>query len=205
MCSTRPHRGLARAGVGVLSGWLFVVPAFGQNSAPQIEKPLPAGKNDAGVRIDVLPDTRLAAGTKARFRITATRAGYLIVIDVNAAGKVTQIYPNADYVLTKGAAAFSNQLKPGQVVTLPEPGNPYTGFVFIVSPPSGVAMSVAILCDQPVQFLDLPDVPGTMVGRTGAIEYVADATRGLQVATVNARARPTKPNWAFGATFYQIE
>jgi hypothetical protein len=195
---------LAGAGVAVLS-WLFVVPTFGQNFAPQIEQPLPAGKNDAGVRIDVLPDTRLAAGTKARFRITATQAGYLIMIDVNAAGKVTQIYPNADYVLTAGAAAFSNQLKPGQVVTIPEPGNPYTGFVFIVSPPGGIAMSLAILCDQPVQFLDLPDLPAPMVGRTEAIEYLANATRSLQIAIGDARAQPRKPNWAFGATFYRIE
>jgi hypothetical protein len=181
------------------------MPAVGQNVAPQSEQPLPVGKNDAGVRIDVLPDSRLATGTKARFRITATQAGYLIVIDVNAAGKVTQIYPNADYVLTAGAAAFSNQLKPGQVVTIPEPGNPYTGFVFVASPPGGIAMSLAILCDQPVQFLDLPDLPVPMVGRTEAIEYLANATRSLQIAIDNVRARPRKPNWAFGATFYRIE
>jgi hypothetical protein len=66
-------------------------------------------------------------------------------------------------------------------------------------------MSVAILCDQPVQFLDLPDVPPSMAGRAGAIEYIADATRALQLAAVDARARPAKPNWTFGATFYQIE
>jgi hypothetical protein len=204
MRRTRSQRGLARAGGGV-SVLLFVVAAFGQNVAPQIERVLPAGKSDAGVRIDVLPDIRLAVGTKARFRITAKKAGYLIVVDVNAAGKATQIYPNANYVLTAGAAPFSNQLKPGQVVTMPEPGNPYTGFVFNVSPPSGIAMSVAILCDQPVQFLDLPDVPPSMAGRTDAIEYIADATRSLQLATVDARARPAKPNWAFGATFYQIK
>jgi len=196
---------LAGAGVAVLSGWLFVTPNFAQNLAPQIEQPLPAAKNDAGVRIEVLPDTKLAAGTKARFRITATKAGYLMVIDVNAAGKVTQVYPNADYVLSAGAAAFSNQLRPGQVVTIPEPGNPYTGFVFIVSPPGGIGMSLAILCDQPVQFLDLPDLPAPMVGRTEAIEYLANATRSLQIAIGDARARSRKPNWAFGATFYRIE
>jgi hypothetical protein len=196
---------LVGTGVAVLSGWLFVMTAFGQNLAPQIEQPLPPGKNDAGVRIEVLPDTRLAAGTKTRFRITATQAGYLIVIDVNAAGKVTQVYPNADYVLTAGAAAFSNQLKLGQTVTIPEPGNPYTGFVFIASPPGGIAMSLAILCDRPVQFLDLPDVPASMVGRTEAIEYLANATRSLQVAIGNARARPKEPRWAFGATFYRID
>jgi hypothetical protein len=205
MCEIQRGRGLASAGIAVLSVWFFVVPAFGQNFAPQIGQPLPAGKNDAGVRIDVLPDSNLAVGTKARFRITATQAGYLMVIDVNAIGKVSQIYPNADYVLTEGAAGFSNQLKPGQAVTIPEPGNPYTGFVFIVSPPGGIAMSLAILCDQPVQVLDLPDVPASMVGRTEAIEYLANATRSLQIAIGNASARSRKPNWAFGATFYRIE
>jgi len=124
---------------------------------------------------------------------------------VNAAGKVSQIYPNADYVLTAGAAAFSNRVKPGQMIDIPEPGNPYTGFVFIVSPPAGVALSVAILSDQPVQFLDLPDVPASMAGRVDAVKYLADATRALQLAPAVAGARLTKPKWSFGAKFYQIE
>lgn len=198
----RQYRGVWVA--GLLACW-WAEPASPQQAVAPAEQPLPVIQNNEGVRIDVLPGEKLPVGTKASFQISAKQAGYLIVAVVNAAGKVTQIYPNANYVLTAGAGAFSNRMKPGQVLTIPEPGNPYTGFVFVVSPPAGVAFSVAILSDQPVQFLDLPDVPASMTGRVDALNYLADATRALQLAPVAAGARLVKPKWSFGAKFYRVE
>jgi hypothetical protein len=191
-------------GAAVLLACCGVKPALSQRIAPA-DKPLPVLGSDGRIRIDVLPSDKLAVGTKASFQISAKQAGYLIVIDVNAAGKVTQIYPDADYVLTAGARTFSNRVKPGQVLTIPEPGNPYTGSVFVVSPPAGTALSVAILSDQPVQFLDLPDVPVSMMGRDDALNYIANATRALQLIPAAPGARRLKPKWSFGAKFYRVE
>jgi hypothetical protein len=198
----RQYRGIWIA--ALLACW-WTEPALPQQAVAPADQSLPVVQNNGGIRIDVLPGEKLPVGTKASFQISAKQAGYLIVVVVNAAGKVTQIYPNANYVLTAGADAFSNRMKPGQVLTIPEPGNPYTGFVFVVSPPAGVALSVAILSDQPVQFLDLPDVPASMTGRVEAFNYVADAARALQLAPVAVGARLVKPKWSFGGKFYRIE
>src|SRR4051812_17715612 len=196
MKARRENRGV---GVVVLLVCCCAEPALSQHAIRQAGQPLPVVQNDEGIRIDILPDATLLVGTKASFQISAKQAGYLVVVDVNAAGKINQIYPNANYVLTAGAGVSSNRVKAGQMITVPEEGNPYTGFVFVVSPPAGVAMSLAILSDQPVQFLDLPDVPASMAGTVGALKYLADATRALQVAPATAGARPVKPKWSVGA------
>jgi hypothetical protein len=200
MGGSRRYRGLAGAGIAIaLVGFCFT------EAFPQVAQPSSVVPNAAGVSIEIFPGARLQAGTKAQLRVTTKKMGYLIVVNVDAVGKVKQIFPNADYVLTEGASPLANQIKPAQVITIPEPGNPYTGFAFIVPPPSGAAMSVAILCDQPVQFVDLPDVPSSMRGGVAAVKYLADATNSLRIVAVNVRARLAKPKWSFAAVFYQVE
>ena len=200
MGASRRHRGLAGAGFVIALICSCVTDAFPQVARPSLDVP-----NAAGVGIEIFPATTLSAGTKAQLRITTGKMGYLIVVNVDAAGKLKQVFPNADYVRTEGASALSNQIKPGQVITIPEPGNPYTGFAFVVSPPIGAAMAVALLCDQPVQLVDLPDVPSSMLGRADAVKYVAEAADALQIVADNVRARLTKPKWSFAAVFYRVE
>src|SRR6266545_7259120 len=49
--------------------------------------------NNAELSLDLLPGLDVAVGTKVSFRVSAKKPGYLIVVDVDPTGKLTQIYP----------------------------------------------------------------------------------------------------------------
>jgi len=161
-------------------------------------------ENPAGLALDILPGTEFNVGSQISFRIASKRPGYLILVDVDATGKLSQIYPNAAALLTPQAATGAvNRIIPGQTVTIPQVGNPYSGFAYVVSPPSGVAMTLAVLSDQPVQVIDLPDVPPNMVGRADALKYLTDAAQTLRVAGTGRGF--AVPKWSFDAKFYVVK
>src|SRR5215813_12736293 len=51
-------------------------------------------ENPAGVSVDLIPRLEVSAGSKIGFRIAAKKAGYLILLDVDASGRLTQIFPD---------------------------------------------------------------------------------------------------------------
>src|ERR1700730_4677223 len=115
-------------------------------------------ENPAGVSVDLIPKLEVSAGSKIGFRIAAKKTGYLILVDIDASGKLTQIFPNPTAV-THGMRDVPNLIKPGRPLTIPQLGTPYAGFEFVADLPAGVAMVVALLSDKPVQVVDLPDTP----------------------------------------------
>lgn len=164
--------------------------------------PRPPRKN-SGVRVEILPAAEFAVGTTMMFRVTAERTGYVVLVDVDAQGKLSQIYPNMVTLSNPaGVDDKANFLRAGQSITLPNDGAG-SGFRFIASPPTGVGMVVAILSDTPVQVIDLPDVPTALAGQVKAAEFVEDSTRSLQILPTES-SRPLTPKWAFSTGFYEI-
>jgi hypothetical protein len=162
-------------------------------------------KNPAGIAVEILPRTELNIGEKIALRVATRKQGYLVLVDVDATGKLTQIYPNRRSLLAaQDGQENVNLIKPGRPVTIPEIGNPYAGFEFVAAPPAGVAMVVAILSDRPVQVLDLPDVPPSLIGQGGAISYLTDWTRNLRIASADASGRLEEATWSFDAKLYVI-
>jgi len=163
------------------------------------------GRNAAGVTLEILPRTELQVGEKIALRIATRKQGYLLLVDVDSSGKLTQIYPNRrSLLLAEGSQETANLVKPGRPITIPEIGDPYAGFEFVASPPAGVAMIVAILSDRPVQMLDLPDIPPSLIGQGGAISYLTDWTTNLRIASAGATDQLQQANWSFDAKLYQI-
>jgi hypothetical protein len=97
-----------------------------------------------------------------------------------------------------------NFLRPGKPFRIPDRDNAYAGFNFIASPPTGTAMVIAILSDRPVQMVDLPDVPLSMLGSASAIDYLAKMAGGLRIPDPNGSGRLEEPHWSFDAKFYAI-
>lgn len=161
-------------------------------------------ENDAGVELSILPDVELAAGTTVSVRVATKKAGYLILIDVDPAGKLTQIYPNRHTLERRDNQEALNLIKAGQVVTIPNQNNPYAGFEFIASPQNGVAMLVAILSDRPVHLIDLPDVSAPSNGQ-GALDQVSDLARRLRIAREDGSIAPEGPHWSFDAKLYLVK
>jgi len=175
-------------------------------AAPTFEigkEPLKA-ENTAGLSVEILPGAEFEVGTRIAFRITTKRPGYLLLVDIDASGKLTQIYPNRSSLLALGGRESANLIKPGRTVTIPDRGNPLAGFEFVAAPPNGVAMVIAILSDRPVQMIDLPDVPQQFAGRAAALKYITELAQSLRIPRGDESGALQEAKWSFDAKFYVI-
>ena len=112
-----------------------------------------AAQNPARLAIQILPSGRFRLGQEMRFRITSQQEGHLLVVDLNAGGELTQVYPLDE----GGVGAIDNRLRPGRALTLPEP---QSGLSFTASEPTGTGRLVAILTEEAVDLEDLRDGEG---------------------------------------------
>ncbi|WP_184707699.1 trypsin-like serine protease [Rhizobium lusitanum] len=160
--------------------------------------------NNAGVSVEVLPGATVNVGDKVAMRVSTKKPGYLILIDIDSGGKLTQLYPNKRSMgLKPPAKNGDNRLDPAHPVTVPDVHNPYTGFEYVVEGPPGVGMVVAILSDKPISVLDLPDLPAPLVGQRAAFNYVYDLARSLRVVGSDETAGQSD-KWSFDSKFYRI-
>jgi Domain of unknown function (DUF4384) len=157
--------------------------------------------NSAEISIEMLPGLRVSVGSRVSFRVTSKKAGYLVLVDVDATGHLTQIYPNAGS-LPRASRPNSNYIKAGGTLTIPLASDPYAGIQYVVSPPNGQAMVVAILSAQPVQILDLPDVPD-LKDKSDMLAFLSKWTNELRIPDDASHLRETR--WSLNATSYTIE
>jgi len=162
--------------------------------------------NPAELTLEMLPEASIAVGSRVSFRISAKKPGYLILLDVDPTGKLTQIYPSPVSVTMGRGKPNANFVKPGKPIQIPSPVEPYMGFEFVASPPVGSAMVVALLSDQPVQLIDLPDMPPSLVGQNSAVGFLSKLASELRIpSTRDDDSRLRKPTWSLSAKFYQIK
>ena len=161
--------------------------------------------NAAGVAIDILPADQFAIGSKVGFRVTTKKPGYLILVDVDAAGKVTQRFPNLySMALPAGASENANLVEPGKAVAIPDLANPFAHFEYVAEPPAGQGLIIALLSPKPVHVVDLPDVPQEKLGTQAAVDFLFDAARRLRIAGRDQAAGLADPQWSFAVKRYSI-
>lgn len=205
--SGRRKSGAALALIASLSGGA----AYGQGPTRNVTIISPLrpdhalAANTAGLGIEILPAAEFEIGAKIGFKVTTKTPGYLILVDVDATGKVTQRYPNLySMALPQGASETSNLLKPGKAVTIPDPANPFAHFEYVAEAPIGQGMIVALLSAKPVHLVDLPDVPLELLGSQAAADFICEAARNLRIAPRDASAQLADPQWSFAIKFYSI-
>ena len=170
---------------------------------PNIE--VPESENLAGVAVEVLPTNVFDLGEKISFRVSTRKPGYLILVDVDSSGKLSQIYPNAISMSgANGVKEGTNYLKTSQPALIPDKANK-AAFQFVTSTPEGTGMVVAFLSDKPIQFVDLPDVPAPLVGQAQALEFLLAATKELKVIPSNDTGRMEDVKWSITSRFYVIK
>ena len=160
--------------------------------------------NPAGLELEILPDLELSTGTKVYVRVATKKPGYLILVDVDPTGKLTQIYPNRHMLERRDNPEGLNLTKAGQSLTIPNRVNPYAGFEFVASPPAGVAMLVAILSDRPVHLVDLPDIGAPASGQA-AFDQLREVARGLRIPRGDGVGVLDAPTWSFDAKLYVVK
>jgi Domain of unknown function (DUF4384) len=162
--------------------------------------------NPAELSIEMLPETSIVVGSRVSFRISAKKPGFLILMDIDSTGKVTQIYPSPVSLMTGRGKPNTNFVRPGKPIQIPSPVEPYMGFEFIASPPLGTAMVVAMLSDQPVQMIDLPDIPVSLVGQKAAVGFLSQLAGELRIPSArDDDNRLQRPTWSLTAKFYEIK
>jgi hypothetical protein len=160
-------------------------------------------ENPAGISVDLIPRLEVAAGSKIGFRLATKKAGWLILVDVDPAGKLTQIFPDPAGA-THGLRDATNLVRPGRPLTLPQVGTPYAGFEFVADRSTGIAVVIALLSDKPVQVVDLPDAPLPGFAPDETLKYVRDQARTLKVLNQNS-GELEQPNWSIDGKFYLIK
>jgi hypothetical protein len=160
--------------------------------------------NPAELSVEIVPGQEFAVGSRVSFQISTKKAGYLILLDVDAAGKLTQIYPNpSSLMLTSANQQHANYVKPGKPIQIPNPAEARS-FEFVAAPPFGTAMVVAFLSDRPVQMVNLPDVPVSMTGQASALTFLTKLAGDLRIPESGEAGRLEAPHWSFDAKFYAI-
>ena len=158
--------------------------------------------NSAELSVEMTPGGTVSIGSRVSFRITSKKAGYVILVDVDATGKLRQIYPNA-LSPARDLRSNANTIKPGVPLLIPSAADALGGVVYVVSPPVGSAMVLAIWSEQAVQLVDLPDIPVDVTGQNEALDYLTKRANELRIPDARS-GRLREANWSFDAKFYAI-
>jgi hypothetical protein len=126
-------------------------------------------------------------GEALGFRVRSARDGYLTIVDMDPAGKVTVVYPNA-YQRDGHVAA-------GQEIVLP---SPEMGFSFSAEEPAGRGVVRAFVTERPLA-LDFEE------GDASQAAAVIDALRAAAGARPSAEGGPVPLlGWSTGAVVYDF-
>jgi hypothetical protein len=159
--------------------------------------------NAANVSLLMSPDQSVSVGTKISFRVTTKKAGYLLLVDIDASGKISQIFPSPEMIAQSPEAA-TNFIKPGGELLIPNSEAKKRGFEYVMTPPRGEAAVVAILSDRRVQIIDLPDSAPKQRTEAETISYLAEWTGKLRVPDPDSgKLQPS--NWSFAVRQYSIK
>jgi hypothetical protein len=147
------------------------------------------------VYVGIKNGNRVRLGDLIVFEIRSQVSGRLILVDVNAAGGVTQIFPNR--FLTSDAA---QHVTAGLSVTVPGPDYGFSGFKAVepAGPGRLIALIVpddterfALVSEQASKGFEPVNVPGAYFAQI--VERARAATKGMNLQ-----------NWAFALTDYEI-
>ncbi|SDE11265.1 DUF4384 domain-containing protein [Rhodospira trueperi] len=151
------------------------------------------GKPTADLLLGIEPGSRVRQGDTVTFVARPSIDGYLIVLDINANGQVTQLYPNA-------FTGADNAVRQGQTVRIPDERY---DFVFRAVEPLGKGHLVAVLASEQVAPDDLLVAHRDLAVIEDPQDYLnamAESLVGSWSRQVNGRPL----NWGYTQLGYEI-
>ncbi len=152
--------------------------------------------NDAGVTIDVLPSSSVNLGENIWFRVSSQRPGWLVLLDINADGEVTQLIPN-DIMTEEG---INHRIEPGQHVTIPEIPSPLQ---FTASEPVGEGTLMAIVTEDNVDLGQLVEASRNLRPTNDAGTYLTQLAQSL-LDIWQGGDNNRELNWSLATLKYRI-
>ena len=182
----------------------------GGNAPGGLAPPPPGFDNTAGLAIAFDKGDAVRVGDMVSYRVTTRKGGYLAIFDALPDGTVKQIFPNARSLTAPGGTKpEALRLEPGAPLLVPNYRNPYRGFDVRITEPRGPGRIVAILSEEPLKSLAVPDGPKSLGSGREAVttlERLRDelrqkwSARGLGPG----EARTLPPGWSVDVHEYVV-
>lgn len=189
-----------------LQGFCFVallLAAVPANAATRGLLSQPKTENSSDVSIEMTAGRTVDVGTEILFRVSVAKPGYILLVDIDSQGKMSQIYPRPE-LLARFNKPDMNLVKPGVQIQLPSEEQKQQGFKFVVSPPMGSSAVIAILSDKRVQLLDLPDLPQDVKTQADVISALSKWMDELRIPDATT-GKLEQTNWSIAVKPYSIK
>ena len=184
-----------------------------EQALAQLEKMLGFAKGRIRFRLlrhpsgEAISNGRALIGEQFKFEVTSTTAGRLIIIDINAAGDVVQIFPNT-YTQKATDPARIAQVRAGETVIIPGPG--YGFPAFRADPPAGHSRLLLLVVPEKFPINELigaeprlskgfrpePEPPGFFMNLIDQVQGL------LGVSRAGAASAQAKGTWAMQVVGY---
>ena len=152
--------------------------------------------NAAVVRIEMLPTARLRVGDEVAYRVRSERSGHLLLVDVDADGKVTQLFPNR----WSERAGKGARIEAGRPVVVP---NAFYGFRFTAGAPTGSGTTFAVVTEDPVALDDLLAPNRDLEPVAGGRDWLLALGARLREPWTDSNG-VREPRWSFDRVDYEI-
>ena len=167
-----------------------VLPASAVLAKDLLVQPVP--DVDGTVHLAIRPGSRLAVGDVLSIVVDSDRQGYLTLLDIDAAGRLVQIFPN-DPSLRAGVPA---RVTPRRTVTLP---GEHVGFQFKATSPAGRGLLVGIVSDENRRLAALTSRHKDLSVAPSPEAYLVEISEALRASTLDADS-----DWSIGTLEYEI-
>jgi secreted trypsin-like serine protease len=162
------------------------------------------GSTNGRITLGIRGGNRVALGKDVVFEASSRIDGRLIVIDVNAAGEVTVIFPNK-FVQSAGIG----RVTPGQSIVIPDQGYGFTAFR--AEEPVGKSKLLALVVPQDFAIERFASIPTErskgLVPVNKPVSYFMRLIQQVEGSLASARAGGTSEplkSWGYTAVDYEI-
>lgn len=188
---------------------VFAFGLAGDGQAPQEKIPrqtaqdLMAHSNPANLRIDLIPGPGFRNGELMGIRAWADRGGYLLLFDLDAAGTLTQLYPNPysmDLDLRPDGKP-QGWVRAGRRVSIPDA---YTPFQWRAGEPFGEGRMIALLIEDAVDIERLTPAGLGFKPVQRPAEHLAELRERLNGLVHEADGSNREVRWSMAWADYRI-
>ena len=152
----------------------------------------PVSDANGTVRLRIDPGSRLSIGDVLNIVVESDRGGYLTLLDIDAAGRLVQIFPN-DPSLRGGVSA---RISAGRTLTLPGQD---AGFAFETVPPVGRGLLVAVVSDGNDRLAALTSRHKDLSVVPSSEAYLVEISEAVRASAGNAGS-----TWSIATLEYEV-